>query len=141
MMINNVFFMQLAYKRAQISFLNNDVPVGCVITNKKNDTYYGNNIDSCNKTILGHAEMYTLSKIDNSIINLNDYIAITTLVPCPMCTGALYIKNIKRCVYGTLSNNQLHNKNFYMLFGKNKVESYLKKRCSKILNSFFKTKR
>ena len=138
---NNVYYMQLAYKKAQIAFLNNNVPVGCVITNKKNTLISSNNTNSKNKLVFEHAEINGLLKLVDMSENFNNYYIYTTLIPCPMCAGAIYINGIKKHFYGTKNNDNKLNEYYFSLFSKNNSFSYLSDRCSKILSLFFIVRR
>lgn len=138
---NDLFYLQLAYKRSQIAFLNNNVPVGCVITDKNGMLISSSNINSKSSDNINHAEMLSLFKynnIKNKVHNAGIYIS---LIPCPMCSGAIYINNIKKCVYGADSNDNFYNEVFHMNMRRRYVKSYLKERCSKIVKLFFLVRR
>ena len=82
-----------AYRLAEISYQNDDVPVGAVIY--KDDTYEvvapGFNQMKLNRSSLDHAEILALKLAMSRTGNerLNGCSMITTLEPCPMCAQAI----------------------------------------------------
>lgn len=134
---NNIYYLQLAYKTAQLAFLNNDVPVGAVLTDKKNDTIIKRNTNSKKRNIFEHAEFKCLKEVENIGRSIHNYILYSTLMPCPMCSGTVYMYNIKKIFIGSASN--LHTINGYGNFLlKNRIKNYyLSNKCSNLLRSFF----
>ncbi len=131
---NNVYYMQLAYKKAQLAYLNNNIPVGCVVTNKDNMIITKYNSGSKYKN-QKHAEIECVNSLNNSI-NKNKIFLFSSMTPCPMCSGYLYMHNIRNIYIGTNSNNDLYNKNFSLLY--NKYNKCISKKCSYILSVYFK---
>ena len=132
---NDVFYLQSAYKESLIAFLNNNVPVGCVITDKKSVLIKEKNKKSKEKNKFYHAEVECLKKIEKN--KLNSLFLYTTLIPCPMCSGTIFMYNLKKIYIGTRNNVVLYNEICEKLL-KNRIKKYfLSKKCSKILNSFF----
>ena len=82
-----------ACRLAEISYQNDDVPVGAVIY--KDDTYEvvapGFNQMKLNRSSLDHAEILALKLAMSRTGNerLNGCSMITTLEPCPMCAQAI----------------------------------------------------
>ena len=138
---NNVFYLQLAYKRAQIAFLNNNVPVGCVITDKNSFLISKYNINSKNNDNINHAEMRSIFEYNQMNKKNNSTNIYVSLIPCPMCSGAIYVNNIKNCYYGTNSNISFYNDIFYRIMKNSNTSTFLKKRCSQILKLFFLVRR
>ena len=64
---NDVFYLQSAYKESLIAFLNNNVPVGSVITDKKSVLIKEKNKKSKEKNEFYHAELECLKKIEKNI--------------------------------------------------------------------------
>lgn len=131
---NNVYYMQLAYKKAQLAYLNNSIPVGCVITNKNDVLVFKYNSGSKYNN-QKHAEMECITSLNNNI-NKNEILLFSSMTPCPMCSGYLYMHNIRNIYVGTDSNNDLYNKNFDLLY--NKYNKYIPKKCSYIIGTYFK---
>lgn len=138
---NDIYYLQLAYKTAQLAFLNNDVPVGAVLTNKKNNIFINRNTNSKNKSIFEHAELKCLKKIENMGRSTCDYTLYSTLLPCPMCSGAIYMFNIRKIFIGSISNLNTINEYSSYLLEKRIKNYYLARRCSRLLRSFFLIRR
>ena len=136
---NNLFYMQKAYKESLIAFLNNSVPVGSVFTNKKNFESCAHNIG--NKYSKGqHAEIVCIDNLSFKK-NSGEFYLYTTLIPCPMCSGYIYMKDIDNIYIGTNSNNDLYNKNFNLLLRNRCKNYYIKNKCSHVVSLFFKKMR
>ena len=90
---NDVFYLQSAYKESLIAFLNNNVPVGSVVTDKKSVLIKEKNKKSKEKNEFYHAEVECLKKIEKN--KLNSLFLYTTLIPCPMCSGTIFMYNLK----------------------------------------------
>ena len=136
---NNVYYMQKAYRRSMISYLNSDVPIGCIITDKKNVVYETNNVE---KKYNGgkHAEILCVDKLSFDV-DYKKMSLYTTLIPCPMCSGYIYMKGIGKIYIGTINNNSIYNENFKLLLENRYQGTYLKNKCSYLLSSFFKKMR
>ncbi len=101
--MNDNDFMKLAVEEAEKAHKNNEVPVGAVIVDKKNNILS----KAHNQTIAlsdptGHAEILALRKACEKTSNyrLVDTILYVTLEPCIMCMGALIHARICRIVFG-----------------------------------------
>ena len=132
---NNVYYMQKAYKLALIAGLNNSIPVGCVCTDKNDIESVAYNIKNRNSDGK-HAEMLCVDKLSYNK-KISKISLFTTLIPCPMCSGYIYMKNIQEIYIGTYSNNELYNAVFDLLLNKKYKSAYLQNKCSHILSSFF----
>ena len=139
MIENNLFYMQKAYKSSMIAFLNNCVPIGCVVTDKNNNEFVEKNLNHKN-TNGKHAEMLCVDRL-SFIVDKSNFFVYTTMVPCPMCSGYLYMKGIGNIYIGTDSKNKIYNENFELLLHKKYKHNYLKNKCSYIVSCFFKKMR
>ncbi len=79
-------------------------PIGALVVNEKGDviaegknTIYSRPSDAViTYSDIAHAEVNALGKIDNRIHTIREaYSLYSTLEPCPLCTGALYMSGIK----------------------------------------------
>tara|TARA_B100000927_G_C16340021_1_gene418910 strand:+ start:209 stop:676 length:468 start_codon:yes stop_codon:yes gene_type:complete len=92
-----------AFRLAEISYQNDDVPVGAVVY--KDDTYEivapGFNQMKLNKSALDHAEMLALrlAMERTGRERLNGCSIITTLEPCPMCAQAISFARLTSVIF------------------------------------------
>ncbi|KAH3902966.1 cytosine deaminase SCDLUD_000566 [Saccharomycodes ludwigii] len=131
--------MKIAYEEALAGYKENGVPIGgCLINHKTGQIISkGHNMRFQKNSPTLHGEISTLEnagRLPGKIYK--DCTMYTTLSPCDMCTGAIIMYGIPRCVIG-------ENENF--LGG----ESYLSQRgvelkvvdhdgCKEIMNRFIK---
>ncbi len=100
--------MQDALLLAKEAAEQGEVPVGCVITDKKGNIIgRGRNRREKNHDATAHAE---LEAIREACANLGDWrldgcTLFVTLEPCPMCTGAIINSRIPRIVFGAREEN------------------------------------
>lgn len=142
-------YMELAFREAEKSVKEDEVPVGCVIV------YNGAVIAKThNKTVAmrdatAHAELLAIREaceVRHSS-NLTGCELYVTMEPCPMCTGAIINAKISKLVYGCSDfiygacggNENLMNHPY----AKN-IEVYggiMEEECSAIVKEFFSKKR
>ena len=143
-------FMKEALKEAKKAYLEDEVPVGCVIVKDNKIIARGHNKKEKNNNAILHAEIVTLNKAQKKLNDwhLNDCILYVTLEPCLMCTGAIIQTRIKRVVYGCndpkggavdsiLNIKEIKGINHYF----ESISKILEKDCSMILKNYFKSKR
>ena len=143
-------FMKEALKEAKKAYLEDEVPVGCVIVKDNKIIARGNNKKEKNNNAILHAEIVTLNKAQKKLNDwhLNDCTLYVTLEPCLMCTGAIIQTRIKRVVYGCndpkggavdsiLNIKEIKGINHYF----ESISKILEKDCSMILKNYFKSKR
>lgn len=130
--------MDIAYEEAAKGFEEGGVPIGgCLINNKDGKILgRGHNMRFQKGSATLHGEISTLEnagRLNGSVYK--DCTLYTTLSPCDMCTGAMLLYGISRCVVG-------ENINF-----KSDGEQYLKsrgidvvvvqdERCKEIMKKF-----
>tara|TARA_B100000900_G_scaffold398209_1_gene399344 strand:- start:616 stop:1083 length:468 start_codon:yes stop_codon:yes gene_type:complete len=103
--VNNqlALLYDFAFRLAEISYQNDEVPVGAVIY--KDDTYEviapGFNQMKSNKSSLDHAEMLALrlAMSRTGRERLNGCSIISTLEPCPMCAQAISFARLTSVVF------------------------------------------
>jgi tRNA(adenine34) deaminase len=146
---NDHFFMKQALKEAHKAFKINEVPVGAVIVSEKNILSQAYNQCRALNDPTAHAEIVAIRKACQERRNyrLDGCDLYVTLEPCPMCVGAIVLSRIKRLVYGapdpkgggvySIIEFPFERTNHHL-----EIKSgVMAEECSKILKSFFKSKR
>ena len=142
--------MREALALARESFLSNEVPVGCVITNAEGKIIgRGRNLREELKSALSHAELHAIDeacKVQGDW-RLEGCAIYVTLEPCPMCTGAIINSRIPVVVFGAREDNFGSCGSVVDLFSERyghrpRVYSgILADECSILMKDFFKEKR
>lgn len=143
-------YMALALKEAQIAYKNDEVPVGAVIVKggKVLAKAYNKREKSLDPT--SHAEINAIRKACKKIgswrlVGATIYV---TVEPCSMCAGAILWARINRVVYGAkdLKGGALGTTfNLYEVKGLNHYPQIaggvMEEECSILIKDFFKKKR
>jgi tRNA(adenine34) deaminase len=141
-----------ALEQAKIAFEKDEIPVGCVIVNSKNNKIIA---ESCNKNIFlkdptAHAEILAIreacKKLNSDRLTFCDL--YVTLEPCAMCAAAISYAGIRRLYYGANNLKEGAIENGAQIYV-NKFVNYipevyggiLEKECGLLLKDFFKKKR
>lgn len=143
-------YMALALKEAQIAYKNDEVPVGAVIVKdgKVLAKAYNKREKSLDPT--SHAEINAIRKACKKVGSwrLVDATIYVTVEPCSMCAGAILWARIGRVVYGTkdLKGGALGTTfNLYEVKGLNHYPQItggvMEEECSILIKDFFKKKR
>jgi tRNA(adenine34) deaminase len=148
--MDDKYFMIQALSEAKEAFLENEVPIGCVIVYKDEIIASAHNRKEQMNRSTAHAEILAIEK---ACLMLNDWrlddcTLFVTLEPCPMCAGAIYQSRIKRVVFGAFdpkggaygSNfdmNAVPRLNHYPLV----TSGVLMDECSVLIKDFFRIKR
>lgn len=95
--------MKDALEQAEIALANNEVPVGCVIVDRKSGKIIAkshNNMQKL-KNPIAHAEILAINEACRSINNknLSNCDIYVTLEPCTMCAAAIANSRISRIFY------------------------------------------
>jgi tRNA(adenine34) deaminase len=142
---NHNYFMKEALKEAEKAFLEDEVPVGCVIVCDNQIIARAHNLTERLNDVTAHAEMQAFTSASDFLGGkyLNECTLYVTMEPCIMCAGASYWTQLKEVVYGArdfkrgysqLSENILHPKTKV-------ISGVMEDVCVKILTDFFKEKR
>ena len=100
---NTQLFMSLALELAQTAYDNNEVPVGAVIVQRRNNEVlaaFSNQMRKLNSSI-AHAEILAIQKA-NKVINNERLLGCDmyiSLEPCPMCAHAISIARLDRIFF------------------------------------------
>ena len=147
--MNDEHYMNIAFKEALKAFNKDEIPVGCVIVKNNKIIAKAHNKRELRMNVLEHAELSAISNACKKISNwrLLDCTIYVTMLPCPMCAGAINQSRISKVVYGTIPDNANYSL-IEKILADNKygqpvkiVGGVLKDECSKIIKDFFQKKR
>ena len=96
-------YMSYAMELAREAYDNEEVPVGCIITDKSGNIIgRGRNRREENSDATAHAEIEAIREACSNLSDwrLDDCSIYVTLEPCPMCTGAIINSRIPTVVFG-----------------------------------------
>lgn len=143
-------YMREALALARLSFEEGEVPVGCVITDKKGDIIArGRNRVETAHSALRHAELEAIEEASRNLKNwrLSGCTLFVTLEPCPMCAGAILNSRVSKVVYGAKEERTGSLGSVLNLFMENYGFSpeitggVLENECAELMREFFKEKR
>ncbi len=102
---DDIKYMRQAIKQAKKAWVNQDVPIGCVIVHDGRVIARGYNRRNMDKTPLAHAEILAIKKAAKHIGDwrLSDCTMYVTLEPCQMCAGAIIQARIPKVVIGCMN--------------------------------------
>ncbi|WP_172843127.1 nucleoside deaminase [Ichthyobacterium seriolicida] len=144
-MLTDEYFMGIAIQEAKKALYRDEVPVGAVVVLDNNIIARGRNMTEMLNDVTAHAEIQAITSAANSIGSkyLTDCIIYTTLEPCLMCAGALYLSKIKKLIYSARDKQRgYHSKYNIQLHPNTEVEHGIFEEISeKIITDFFKNKR
>ena len=145
------YLMSIALDEAHEAYKKNEVPVGCVITNKHGDIIAKSfNTKEMEQNPIHHAEIMAIETAANKLNSwrLLDCNLYVTLEPCPMCMSAIIHARIKNVYFGaydpkggavSLGFNLHHNENLNHKI--NLSGGFRHRECSQLISNFFKAKR
>lgn len=148
---DDLWFMDLALKQAELAFKEKEVPVGAVLVSASGEILaQKHNLKEVHHNPTAHAEVLSIIEASKKLANwrLSGATLYVTLEPCPMCLAAMVQARIERCVFGAYDSKggalslgyHLHkdsrlNHHFSITGGIRHFE------CSKLLSQFFKERR
>lgn len=141
--------MKLALKQAQVSYKNDEVPIGAVVVRGGKVIARAHNTRNRSKNAVEHAELTAISRAckktgDWRLVGCDLYV---TLEPCVMCLGACFNARISNIYFGAydVSGNgcvqlceSIGRTLNHELFVHGGV---LQQQCSDLLTQYFKSKR
>ena len=143
--------MKFAFKQAQIAFDKNEVPIGCIVVDSKQQIISSqHNQTHKSKKILQHAEILAINKACEVKKQkfLTDCDLYVTLEPCLMCFAAIALVRFRKVYYGledkkfgAFSSGIINNFNNKIY---NKVDYYggfMEDKISQLMKEFFQSKR
>ena len=134
-------FMKKALQEANYAFFKNEVPVGCVIVHNNEIISRSSNMVELLNDSTAHAELIAITSAQNNLNckNLENCTLYTTLEPCMMCYGAIYLSKIKTIVYGASDQKRGFSKHIVNVDRDIKIiKGVLEEESKKLLDSFFK---
>ena len=139
-----------AMKEAEKAFAEGEVPVGAALYHGDTLLWADHNRREAQKDPTAHAEMLCLRNGAAKLGNwrLKDCTLYVTLEPCPMCSGALLMSRLGRCVFGAADPEAGCCGSIYdlpadpLLHGHTVWEqSDSEEECRELLNRFFSERR
>ena len=99
---DDVFFMRLALKEAQIAADSGEIPCGAIIVLDNIVIGKAHNQTEKINDATAHAEILAITQASQYLKNwrLKNTVMYVTKEPCPMCAGAIVLSRIKRVVWG-----------------------------------------
>ena len=143
-------WMQIAIQQAIKAEKEGEVPVGAVLVKDGLLISKAHNQPISKNDATAHAEIQLIRVAGKELQNyrLNDSTVYVTLEPCIMCFGAMVHARVKRIVYGANdpktgvcgSSGNLTNANCFK-HKMNITGGVSEKKCSQLLQTFFKSRR
>ena len=143
-------FMKMALDEAQLSFNDNEVPVGAVIVKDNAVIGSGHNQVINNNNVTSHAEINAIIDASKNTNNyrLNNTKMYVTLEPCHMCAKAIIDARINEVIFAApepKTGSIISIDNIYARINFNHKTSYkyglLMDESSNLLKEFFRTRR
>jgi len=141
MELNHNQFMKKALQEAKYAFFKGEVPVGCVIVHNNEIISRSSNMVELLNDSTAHAELIAITSAQNNLNckNLENCTLYTTLEPCMMCYGAIYLSKIKTIVYGASDQKRGFSKHIVNVDRDIKIiKGVLEEESKELLDSFFK---
>lgn len=139
------YFMNEAYKQAEIAFEEGEVPVGAVVICDKKIVARAHNQTERLNDSTAHAEILALTSAFDyfGAKYLPDCTLYVTLEPCTMCAGALNWSKIGKVVFGAKDPKRgyirLATEKEKVLHPKTQlVSGILEVQCGQLVSEFFK---
>ena len=149
--MNINYFMNEAIKEARLAFDNNEVPVGGILVNNKNDQIIERSHNRINqkKSAIYHCEIDLIINSCQKLSQkyLDDTIMFVTLEPCMMCASAISEVHIKKLYFGAYDEKNGGIEKSKVVLKKQhsfKTDIYggiMEKECRSLLKNFFKNLR
>ena len=142
-------FMKAALREAQISFSQDEVPIGAVVVKAGQIVARAHNTRNRSKNATEHAELVAISRACKKLGDwrLSGCDLYVTLEPCVMCLGACFNARLSNVYFGAydvsgqgclpIAENLRRTLNHEMFVRGGIME----KECSQILTDYFKSKR
>lgn len=149
-MINHEFFMRAALEEAKKAFERGEVPIGAVLVRDGVILARAHNQTEMAADATAHAEIACIREASKFIGNwrLSETVLYTTVEPCSMCMGAIFLARIGTLVYGAKDIRHGACGSWVDLLDRKHpthaielIEGVLADESGLLLKSFFKTRR
>lgn len=99
---DDIIFMRMALREAELAAAEGEVPCGAVIVLNGEVIGKAHNQTETLKDPTAHAEVLAITQATQAVKNwrLNGAVMYVTKEPCPMCAGALVLSRMKKVVWG-----------------------------------------
>lgn len=144
-MLSEEYFMRQAFKQAQKSYEEGEVPVGAVIVSNNIIIAKAHNQTELLNDVTAHAEIIAITAAAEYLGSkyLNECTLYVTLEPCVMCAGALAWAQLGKLVFGASDE-----KSGFFRYGKSLLhpkttvlQGVMEEECGQLMTRFFKEKR
>jgi len=138
------FFMEKALQEAFLSLKKDEVPIGALITYKNKIIAKAHNLVESLKDVTAHAEIQAIGAASDFLGGkyLKECSLYITLEPCMMCSGAIYLSQIRRVIFGAFDAKHGFMEKKIHLHPKTQVKGgVMQKECAQVIKDFFITKR
>ena len=99
----DVKYLDILKDKAKEAFINNEIPVSCLIINSSTGEIISQGINDRQSTnnVLGHAEIRAIVAAEENIKDwrLDGYYMIVTLEPCDMCNMVIKESRLDKVIY------------------------------------------
>lgn len=145
----NERFMKAALKQAQISYREEEIPVGAIVVKEGKIIARARNTRNKSHNAVEHAEVSAISKACKKLGDwrLTGCDLYVTLEPCVMCLGACYNARISNVYFGAYDLSGSGCVHLSEMIGRTLNHELtirggvLEKECSQLLTQFFADKR
>ncbi len=146
----DIYYMRIALKEADIAFREGEVPVGAVLVKGGEVLKSAHNLRESSKDPSAHAEILVLrAGAENSDSwRVSGTTLYVTKEPCVMCAGAIVNSRISRLVYGCIDPKAGGVDSLYNILSDERLNhqvevtsGVLDEECSSILKKFFRERR
>lgn len=145
MVMDDIQYMKMALREAQVAYDAGEVPVGAVVVCRGQIIARAHNLTETLNDVTAHAEMQAITSAANALGGkyMNDCTLFVTVEPCVMCAGAIAWAQMGRLVFGAsddkrgyqrLAPQSLHPKTEV-------VQGVLADEASLLMKEFFKSRR
>jgi tRNA(adenine34) deaminase len=145
--LSHDYWMEQAFREAEIAYEKGEVPIGAVIVHQNKIIGKGHNLTETLQDPTAHAEMIAITAAAEYLESrrLLDSTLYVTIEPCPMCAGAIVLGRIPILVYGASDPKAGACNSLFQIVQDSRLNhqtkvlnGILENKCSLILSDFFR---